>query len=338
MRGDGAGRKKNWTTRETLVGVVTKAKASCSGEHVVPCLPSCLPACLSVSVRVCMWRSPAFQSLLPLYPPAHHCRPAPLFRSHLHLHFLLRFSFLVAPRDLPTARPRSLQRVAALWDEGSEWVSECVCWGGEVCVCVWERERKCEWVRVRTPARNRSISVNSPTSLFRHDAGSDPLPGRVSADPQSAAAATPDRLRWSPFRAGRLRGHQVHEGMGLFSHSPTPHPLPSPLTTPFQLPLPLPSRCAFPLQCASIPAVLVSFVAGLLCSGAARVCCHMLAVVGLYFCFGCTCSTRQLLSNLLCISFNIFMCKRDKLGMCTQLPTHEICPLLFLGERLLMNY
>lgn len=27
--------------RETLVGVDTEARASCSGEHVVPCLPSC---------------------------------------------------------------------------------------------------------------------------------------------------------------------------------------------------------------------------------------------------------------------------------------------------------
>lgn len=112
-----------------------------------------------------------------------------------------------------------------------------------------------------------------------------------------------------------------------FLFSPPP-PL---LLSLFQLSLPLPSRCTCPLRCASIPAVHVfcrrSFV--LHCSNACvAICsppCRRAPVVGLYFCFGCTCSTRQLPTNPLlatppttttskktlplCVSFHIIMCR-----------------------------
>lgn len=54
--------------------------------------------------------------------------------------------------------------------------------------------------------------IPSAASHTGHDAGSDPVPVRVSADPQPAAAAARDRVRRDPFGAGRIWGHQDHEG------------------------------------------------------------------------------------------------------------------------------
>lgn len=82
---------------------------------------------------------------------------------------------------------------------------------------------------MRAPDRDRSVRVippfGYPASVFRHDAGSDSLPGRVPADPQPASAASQDGLRRDPLGAGRVRGHQVHEGT-LLSPCPPPPCLP----------------------------------------------------------------------------------------------------------------
>lgn len=88
-------------------GVATEASASCSGEHVVPCLPP------RFSVTVC-WKVRSFSRLVgfifisPPPPPRHPTAqqtssPLPL---HPHFHFRLRRC-----PGLPTARPRSLQRI-----------------------------------------------------------------------------------------------------------------------------------------------------------------------------------------------------------------------------------
>lgn len=69
--------------------------------------------------------------------------------------------------------------------------------------------------RVRAGVKeSERAGARCPAPNFRHDARGDPLRDRVPADPQPAAAATPDGVRGDPRRAGRLRGHQGHEGTG----------------------------------------------------------------------------------------------------------------------------
>ncbi|CAJ1053750.1 Hypothetical predicted protein [Xyrichtys novacula] len=97
--------KKNRTTRETLVGVVKEARASCSAEHVVPCLPAYLCQCVKVF-------QPISRSFLPVILPYStanlllallHLSPH-LHLHHLHLLLLLLFHVSSSPPGLPIAQ------------------------------------------------------------------------------------------------------------------------------------------------------------------------------------------------------------------------------------------
>lgn len=62
--------------RESWVGVASEARASCSGEHVVPCLPPCFS--VTVCLKVC-----SFSRLVGFIfiPPPQHSRPLLLSTS-----------------------------------------------------------------------------------------------------------------------------------------------------------------------------------------------------------------------------------------------------------------
>ena len=371
-RGDGGARRqrrgvflvRNWTTRETLVGVDSEARKGFLLGWTRGSVSASPLVCQSVKVS-----SPSLTPLLSLSSSTHHSRPSPLFTpSHSHLHTSTSSrhfpsSSLRRIPGLPTARPRSLQRVSAQRERERERERErvreggsvYVCGGGEVCVSKRERECVCVCVCVSVCvcacARTRPQPVHPcyfsryPASLYGHDAGSDPLPGRVSADPQPAAAATPDRVRWDPLGSGRLRGHQVHEGTELLS-------LPPPLSTggafsPASQPtLHARRRVRFflcvgsfvlppPLACVVIcsPPSASIFVLGAPAAAPTSypLCPHYYP------------PPLQKTPIIHKCSFHIIICKRDKLGVCTQPPTHEICPPppLSLGEiidELLMTF
>ena len=227
-----------------------------------------LPACLSVcegfllsllsplSSRATQQTSFSRDSVPPAPPPA------PPRAATLSFSSLLRFAWTT---DIQAAVPST-------------------CIFSIECESVCVRQRLC--VRVRAPAAGLSVFFlpRHPSSLFGHDAGIDPLPGRVSADPEPAAAATPDYLRGDPFGAGRLRGHQVHEG--------TEPPFFLPLSPPPLLPH-FPSDLLARLLMHLLPSCMY-FFSGLFCAHTAVRICSQYASVGLYFCFGCTCSTRHM--------------------------------------------
>ena len=331
-----------------------------------------LPARLNTWFRVCL---PARLSECEGFQPFSHSSPlfillhspqqtfsslhsVPLAPPHLHL--LATLSFFFFATDPGTADSQAAVTSTCIRSErererewGREGVCMYVCGGGEVCVS--KRERGCVCVCVCVSvcacARTRPQPVHPcyfsryPASLYGHDAGSDPLPGRVSADPQPAAAATPDRVRWDPLGSGRLRGHQVHEGTELLS-------LPPPLSTggafsPASQPtLHARRRVRFflcvgsfvlppPLACVVIcspPSASIFFLGAPAAAPTSYPLCPHYYPAPL-----------QKTPIIHKCSFHIIICKRDKLGVCTQPPTHEICPPppLSLGEiidELLMTF
>lgn len=181
-------------------------------------------------------------------------------------------------------------------------------------------------MRVRAPARNRSISVHSPTipprcsvmtlEAIRYRSGSLQILNQLLLPHQTVY----DEIRSVQDAYEAIKSMKVRSS---FLFSPPP-----PLSLSFSFlshyPADVHARCDVRL---SPPCM--SFVAGLLCSTAptrvlpyAR---RRAPVVGLYFCFGCTCSTRQLPTNPLlstpppppppkktlplCVSFHIIMCR-----------------------------
>lgn len=107
---------------------------------------------------------------------------------------------------------------------------------------------------MRAPARNRSISVNSPTipprcsvmtlEAIRYRSGSLQILNQLLLPHQTVY----DEIRSVQDAYEAIKSMKVRSS---FLFSPPPPPSLS------QLSLPLPSRCACPLQCASIPAVHV---------------------------------------------------------------------------------
>lgn len=92
--------------RESLVGVATVTSASCSGEHVVPCLPPCFS--VNVCLKVC-----SFSRLFGfIFTPPH--STADRFSSTAPPALPLPHPARFLPRRFPgspTARPRSLERI-----------------------------------------------------------------------------------------------------------------------------------------------------------------------------------------------------------------------------------
>lgn len=151
-------------------------------------------------------------------------------------------------------------------------------------------------VRVRAPARNRSIRVISPAipprctvmtlEAIRYRAGSLQILNQLLLPHQTVY----DEIRSVQDAYEAIKSMKVRSSFLLL------HPFP-----PGGFLSRLPADPACPPPCAFIPAVRVSFcVSALLCSHRrSHVFCHMLAAVGLYFCFGCTCSSTHQLPTLL---------------------------------------
>lgn len=197
---------------------------------------------------------------------------------------------------------------------------------------------------MRAPTRNRSTRVISPTipprcsvmtlEAIRYRAGSLQILNQLLLPHQTVY----DEIRSVQDGYEAIKSMKV---TGLLSLPPPP--------SHYRLPLPLPSRPACPLHAHLFPSCM--FFCRVFCAPTASRLVLPYArrrapAVGLYYCDG---STRQLPTSPRLssppkppfkYSLNIIMCTRDKPGICTQLPTHEICPplLLFLWERLLMNY
>lgn len=112
---------------------------------------------------------------------------------------------------------------------------------------------------MRAPARNRSISVHSPTipprcsvmtlEAIRYRSGSLQILNQLLLPHQTVY----DEIRSVQDAYEAIKSMKVRSS---FLFSPPPPSL-SLLLSLFQLSLPLPSRCTCPLRCASIPAVHV---------------------------------------------------------------------------------
>lgn len=95
--------------RESLVGVATEARASCSGEHVVPCLPPCFS--VTVCLKVCSFSR--LVGFIFISPPHPRHSTADRFSSTAPPALPLPHPARFLPRRFPgspTARPRSLER------------------------------------------------------------------------------------------------------------------------------------------------------------------------------------------------------------------------------------
>lgn len=87
------------------MGVASEARASCSGEHVVPCLPPC--SSVTVCLKLCSFSRLVGFIFIP--PPTAQQTSSPLLHLRFHLP-TLRFLLRRSPGS-PTARPRSLPRI-----------------------------------------------------------------------------------------------------------------------------------------------------------------------------------------------------------------------------------
>ena len=305
-RGDGGARRqrrgvflvRNWTTRETLVGVDSEARKGFLLGWTRGSVSASPLVCQSVKVS-----SPSLTPLLSLSSSTHHSRPSPLFTpSHSHLHTSTSSrhfpsSSLRRIPGLPTARPRSLQRVSAQRDREreSEWGREGVCMCVVVGKCVWAREREsvcvcvCECVCVcaHPPATGPSVLFLPLSRLVVRSwrwKRSATGPGLCRSSTSCCCHTRPCTMRSARFRTLTRPS------------SPWRYGAPFSSSTPFHrggFLSRLPADPACPPPCAFL------FVCRLFCAPtAARMCCHMLAAVGLYFCFGCTCSSTHQLPTL----------------------------------------
>lgn len=193
----------NWTTRGMGVGVDIRQGLLGLPGWVDTWFRVCLSPWARLSICGALQPVTSLPFILP-FNTSTLCASVPSSSSSFSLGILSLLGLQTDNR----ARPRSLQRVSAERDTQERLPV----WKERKCVraCVCERERVSEWCLCR-----RSNRVLLPAILPRcsgHDARSYPLQGRLSAGPQPAATAPPERLRWDPLGAWRVRGHQVHEG------------------------------------------------------------------------------------------------------------------------------